>query len=460
MRSHWLADAAAAILAPAAEAAWITVFAAALSAPLGPPGPYGSYVPLLFAVILGVVAGRVVPHGRWRPLVLLALAALAVGTAVAIGPAIGLVVATGQRPVAAYPLLALALLRGVAAGAPPGHGDAPIAGLVRVSPVLLGAGWLLGLAIAGDGRGAFVAEATFGTLTFIVAGSLALGTSRLAALGREARLRPRGEGASLLLVLLVLACVLAVVVPAAAILGGPVETVVGGAVAALFLGLATVAGSVIGAAFVIADALVGLVRGLLGISPSPSAVPPAGTPEQPSLPPPGEPSGDVLDPLLGTLLLLALLAFGAWLAVRWGGRRRREASDAGVAERRAIVLERRPVRPSLHLAERLGRRRSTPGSALEAYPRLLEDWASLPAVARDPSETPSAHAARLRAAGVGDRGLDLLAADYQLARFGGVILTAREERRAVARWRRLRERRPGSDAPARAPLDEADRQAR
>jgi hypothetical protein len=56
------------------------------------------------------------------------------------------------------------------------------------------------------------------------------------------------------------------------------------------------------------------------------------------------------------------------------------------------------------------------------------------------SETPAAHARRLRDEGRGDLGLELLVADYELDRFGGVSLTPNEERRAIARWRRLRRR--------------------
>jgi hypothetical protein len=56
-------------------------------------------------------------------------------------------------------------------------------------------------------------------------------------------------------------------------------------------------------------------------------------------------------------------------------------------------------------------------------------------------ETPSEHTRRLRALGAGLRfgqALDLLAADYELARFGDRTLSAGENRRALARWRRVR----------------------
>ena len=53
-------------------------------------------------------------------------------------------------------------------------------------------------------------------------------------------------------------------------------------------------------------------------------------------------------------------------------------------------------------------------------------------------ETPIAHASRLRGDGTGGLALDLLAADYQLTRFGGVDLSRAEERRALSRWQHIR----------------------
>jgi hypothetical protein len=71
---------------------------------------------------------------------------------------------------------------------------------------------------------------------------------------------------------------------------------------------------------------------------------------------------------------------------------------------------------------------------------LVDDLERHVDVRRDPAETPTAHAARLRTNGRSGLSLDLLAADYALARYGGVELPAREDRRAVARWRDLRRR--------------------
>jgi len=68
---------------------------------------------------------------------------------------------------------------------------------------------------------------------------------------------------------------------------------------------------------------------------------------------------------------------------------------------------------------------------------LLEDLDQHPGLRRQDGETPVEHAARLRAVGTGRLALELLAADYGLARFGHVAITDRETRRAIARARTL-----------------------
>ncbi|HYM84256.1 MAG TPA: DUF4129 domain-containing protein [Candidatus Dormibacteraeota bacterium] len=87
---------------------------------------------------------------------------------------------------------------------------------------------------------------------------------------------------------------------------------------------------------------------------------------------------------------------------------------------------------------RAARQRHAPVDATGAYVSLLEELAERPSVRRGPGESPAEHARRLRDGGLGAPGLDLLAADYQLARFAGRRLTPHEERRAIARWSRLR----------------------
>jgi hypothetical protein len=51
--------------------------------------------------------------------------------------------------------------------------------------------------------------------------------------------------------------------------------------------------------------------------------------------------------------------------------------------------------------------------------------------------------------------LDLLAADFQLARWGGRRLSGAEDRRAIGRWERFRDRlaRRSAERPEPLPLD-------
>ncbi|HTC85536.1 MAG TPA: DUF4129 domain-containing protein, partial [Candidatus Acidoferrum sp.] len=79
-----------------------------------------------------------------------------------------------------------------------------------------------------------------------------------------------------------------------------------------------------------------------------------------------------------------------------------------------------------------------PTDAAAAYRAALAALATDPATRRSPGETPIAHARRLRTDGAGGLALDLLAADYQLIRFGGRDLTVAEERRAMSRWQIIR----------------------
>jgi hypothetical protein len=171
-------------------------------------------------------------------------------------------------------------------------------------------------------------------------------------------------------------------------------------------------------------------------------------PENPAPPPPGLQPGTApgLSTLLGIVavlvgvLLLGILVLGVAALAR--GRRRgapQESVPPPERETRRIILP----RFALHLARpRIGRvaRLVTdrPRTAADAYATLMADRAVDPETARRPSETPATHARRLRGEGRGAWGLDLLAADYALERYRGARLSAAENRRGVARWRRLR----------------------
>ncbi len=139
---------------------------------------------------------------------------------------------------------------------------------------------------------------------------------------------------------------------------------------------------------------------------------------------------------VGSGLLLVVAAIALILLARLWMRRLPPVED-DVRETRMIDRGDEPSRRRLPGR----RRRADPVDAVSAYLALVDDLADRPSVRREPAETPGEHARRLRDHG-GDAaatfGLDLLAADYALARFGGVRLSEREDRRAVARWRALR----------------------
>ena len=140
---------------------------------------------------------------------------------------------------------------------------------------------------------------------------------------------------------------------------------------------------------------------------------------------------------IGAGLLLVLAAIGVVVLARLWMRRIPRFED-DVPETRTI--DRGIDRPGSGRFARLGRRRRRPApiDAATAYEALIDDVADRPAVRREPAETPAEHARRLRSAVSSDLSLDLLAADYALARFAGVTLSPRENLRAVNWWRSLR----------------------
>ncbi len=139
---------------------------------------------------------------------------------------------------------------------------------------------------------------------------------------------------------------------------------------------------------------------------------------------------------LGGLFLVAAVVSILILAAVWLQRTR--PPETNLNEWRTID------RGDDMLAPRRRRRRfgrhPEPTGAAAAYVALVNDIDAHPDVRRWPAETPSEHAARLRSVGRAPLSLDLLAADYALARYGGIDLPSREDVRAVSRWRTLRRR--------------------
>ena len=402
------------------------------------------------AALIGFGAARLLPVGGGRAVALLAVAVIVVVVGFAAGTTLGLATAGAPPPSGMVVVLGLATLRGAAQG-DPSAGSHDVDTLVRRSPFLVGGAWALGLLMAGEGRSAFMAAAAFDSLVFVITAALALGTSRMAALPPEVRDQLGGNGAWLLMVGTVVGLALVIALPVAALLGQPIGMAATGVAAGVTTGVLGVTGAIVTAIMVVVDTVARLIPQAQDLSQiqSPPPLPPEVTPGRPLPAGGGEGSSSSVELLIAAGVIVGLVLIG-WVLARRA--RRSAVARPGRSEARSIDLGDRPRLPGLHLPKRLRALRA-PDDAEAAYQRLLADWASVAEVARDPSETPAAHAARLRAAGDGATGLDLLAADYQLVRFAGVRLSPAEERRAIGRWRRLRtrprtrgEHRPGSGA--------------
>ena len=233
----------------------------------------------------------------------------------------------------------------------------------------------------------------------------------------------------------VVAALLVVAVPLALIVGVPAETVLRGVlgpVAEILILVAAVAVIPLGLVAAILVQVATFVRDTFDLGSPGAIVGQLADQMRRLLASPGAdgPSLGLLPALI--LLLVALLVVRAFL-------RRPEAAVVGrhVTEIREVE---RPIlggglrRPRL----RVPRRRTAPRTASEAYLASLEDLAQSPGSGRLDRETPSEHARRLRDDPVGPA-LGRLAADYMLAEFGGRTLPATEHRRAIERWRRIRE---------------------
>ena len=154
---------------------------------------------------------------------------------------------------------------------------------------------------------------------------------------------------------------------------------------------------------------------------------------------------------LGGLVLLGLVVGVLVLVALW--MRRVTPPVPGVEEERWIDMTGGP--PDRRRRRWWLRARSEPTNAVAAYVALVDDLDRHAHVRREPAETPAEHAARLRAIGRSRLSLDLLAADYALARYGGLALAPHEDRRAIGRWRMLRRRIPAVPPGWIVPTDDA-----
>lgn len=426
-------------LAIVAEAAWITV-AGGLIAEYTLQAPQLGIGALTLFVVAGVLAARVLGPAagdRWPSLALLLVAigglvgwlsAPAARTALV---SFGVIPALGVNP--AGWVAGVAVLRGFT------HAKLPIsagtlATLFAVGVPSLAVAALAGGMIAEPHRARFLADATVAVVVFAGCSILALAIARLTAVGEGSGFDWRRNPAWVALLVVLVLTTLAVAVPAADF--SPLIALAAGSVVGPLLIVGLVLGFNRGTVrtVVLATAGVILVLGLfrlLGSGPLTTAQNigggAAGSVSQPA----STSAGSV-----GLLVIVvAAMIVVLILARLWS--RRTVPDPSGLDEVRSIDHGEASTDGP---ARRFRRRRAAPdpSTAVEAYVRLLDDLDRRPDARREAAETPAAHAARLRATGAANLSLDLLAADYALARFGGVELSPTEDRRAVERWRRLR----------------------
>jgi hypothetical protein len=290
-------------------------------------------------------------------------------------------------------------------------------------------------------RSAFERDALVLCLAFLLAATLALAIVRVANLGQTAGFGWQRNRAWLALAV-VAALVTLVALPLTFYVGPAVRLALALALPPLLLVALVVSLGTITVRAVTIVALVGLI--VFAISRLAIDLVPDANPESTA---PAAAGPNAQDPAAALITWLPIIAIALLLLV--------------VLIRRWLRRRPAPMAPALHeqrLSEPPGgrgwpfdgvrwprvwpRRTTAPTTAIEAYLATLADLDRRAALARSRAESPAAHARRLRATGEGSRDLDLLAADYELARFGGRALSAAEDRRAVGRWRRLRRRPP------------------
>jgi hypothetical protein len=433
-------------LALIAEAAWITVIAGLVQ-------EYVLAFPSIQLPVLAIVAGggALTAHvlaprlgSRWPAVAtILTLAIGAGGWLFVTEPRAALAAADLPRALSSHPggwLVGLAFLRGTA------YSRLPIA-----EPRL---GRLLGLGIAGlavaavaggmisePWRGRFLADALVGATVFAAASTLALSLARIGAVGEEAGFDWRRNPFWVALLLVLVGATAAVALPASRI-AAPIVTLIIGAAIGPFILVSIVLGFsrrtvwILGFVALVATGFVAVVT-LFGGN-SPPKFGPTGALGGSAVPetPPEAVVG-------GALLLLVIAAIAAFILIRlWA--RRGSGEQPSVHEIR--MIDRGGAGPPRRLWHVRRRARRTPGDAVAAYRALIEDLDRHADLRRRPDETPSEHAGRLRRTARTGLSLDLIAADYVLARYGGVDLSPVEHRRAVQRWNNLRRRLRGKES--------------
>lgn len=444
MRSSW----AARFLLPAAqlvaEGGWLAVLYAALQAVGGEPAWLG---PLELAALAaaGMAWGR--RHALRSPsaealgLPLLAVVAGAVGWI--IDPVVRQSIAAGDLLAAfgAHPagwLGAVAFWRGELHRSAEDD-DAMQDRLLRWGVPGLAIPWAIGhLASSGSVEDEFAAAAFIGTVFFVGAAFTAMGLARLEAVRATTGSDWRANRSWVALLVGTAVAVTLLAIPAAMVLDVPARALlvaILGPLQALFVALLLLATPIIYLAAAVADVVGPLLPEGFGI----------GHIELPDL------TVDLRDVttrlpiiifyvIVGAILLVEIAVVVMIIWMRWQERKRMRMAMADPFEERSIVIppdddvERQP-------SARAGRRRRPQaGDAASAYLAALEALERDGRWPRLAEETPAAHVARAREGGLAGPSLGRLAAAFQLVRYGGRALGARESSRAAPRLRSLRGR--------------------
>jgi hypothetical protein len=430
-----------------AEGGLLAVVAAAVQALFGEPPIIG---PLEFAILAaaGMAWAR---RTRWRGAAAEAfglpiLAVAAGGLAWLLAPEVRVALLQGdpQAALAAHPggwIGALAVLRGHA------HHSRAVDeevqdGLMRWGLPAAAVAWLIGdLAAGGAGPGvqeAFTTVAFIGSLVFVTSGVLALGLARLATVRTDGS----GNGSWFGFALVVAVGMTVLGIPAALLLGVPLEALVVALLAPLRV-LGALVVLLLSPIVLLAALFVDLARDFLpeGFAAGSIRLP---TIEigvtQPTSPVPGI----VFYLVVGAIILLELAALALYIWSRWQVRRDMAALDSDVAEERSVVFVRPPRQP--RTPRPVAPDRGSRDEPVGAYLRALDALASDGRWARDPAETPRQHLDRIGSAAPIRPTLARLAAAYQLLRYADHPMGARERHRAAGRLERLeralRESRP------------------
>ena len=306
-------------------------------------------------------------------------------------------------------------------------------GLMRWGLPAVAVAWLIGdLAARQAGPGiheAFTTVAFIGSLIFVTTGVLALGLARLATVRSDGS----GSGSWFGFALVVAVGMTVLGIPAALVLGVPLEALVVALLAPLRV-LGALVVLILSPIVLLAALFVELARDFLpeGFAAGSIRLP---TIEigvtQPTSPVPGI----IFYLVVGTIILLELAALALYIWSRWQMRREMAAALGDVAEERSVVFERspRPPRRPRPAAPIRGSRDEPVGAYLLALDALAADgrWA------RDPAETPRQHLGRIAPAAPIRPALARLAAAYQLLRYANRPIGDPERRRAARRLERL-----------------------